>query len=552
MKFYKENNNLFLISDIASAVTEVSSVVGHIHNMIISNFPKNYFKHIRVDTGESFIAQNQNDLYNKNLNKIRYPAITVLPEIMLDNPIDVVRLLPRSGSNVFVFKNLRTSYPCLAIDPEDRFAIYYTYSPMTVNVNFKITLNSFIQAMNCASWLKTKFNDNMFKYYHDRLINVELPKTYIKIIAEILGKLDSSGSIIENSEEMKDIELFLSAISKSDHRIIKKKDLATSKVGFYFAEKENLLTLFTDFDIPTQVIRDQGVESEYEINFKVQTTFNLIDSFIMSVNKDVFKPIMKNTALVNEIQNGVNDSGVDFLQVTLSNIVNADYKDTIYMPDENGNKTDNIGQNIVHETYTYNGVNELSSIDLTKLLQPDLLRVHAFAKDNGFNLRELLYIQVNFKYFDVQNEIDYNDLTVTFSDPIRSEFILNVYLNNNAFNVLFSAMKKNSFYFSQNAMSSLSVVYQSGIDGSGNPILSKHKIRIYKFKNLTEQYKQDINKSLRIMTIYGIGYIGLVAENDPLASNVKICLGYDQFNKPIIRALELVTTNKIKQARVAH
>lgn len=551
MKFYKENNNLFLISDIASAVTEISSVVGHIQNFIISNFPKNYFKHIRVETGESFVAQNVNDLYNENLNKIRYPAVSIIPEVMMDNPIDVIRLLPRSGSNVMVYKNLRTSYPCLARDPEDRFSIYYTYSPMTINVNFKITLNSFVQVMNCGTWLRTKFQDGMFKYFNDRLINIEVPKTYIKIIAQILGKLDSNGGFVENGEEFKDIELFLSAISKSEHQIVKKKDLTTSKIGFYFAEKENLLTLFTDLDVPSQVIRDQGVESEYEINFKVQTTFNLIDSFIMSVNNEVFKPVLKNSALVNEIESGLADDGVNFLQTAINMTILADYKDTVYMPNEKGEKTNNIGQNIVHEVYTYDGTRQLSELDLTKILQPDLLRVHAFARDNGFDLHELLYIQVQFKYFDTAYEVDYDKLLVTFTEPIRSEFILNVYLNNNAYHVLLNAMKKNSFYFSQNAMSSLSAVYLDGYDDNGKEILSKHKIRIYKFANLTDQYKRDIDKSLRIMTIYGVGYIGLVPEDDIKASDVKICIGYDSFNKPIIRALELVDSRKKKARKKA-
>ena len=229
----------------------------------------------------------------------------------------------------------------------------------------------------------------------------------------------------------------------------------------------------------------------------------------------------------------------------------VDYKDTVYMPNEKGEKTNNIGQNIVHEVYTYDGTRQLSELDLTKILQPDLLRVHAFARDNGFDLHELLYIQVQFKYFDTAYEVDYDKLLVTFTEPIRSEFILNVYLNNNAYHVLLNAMKKNSFYFSQNAMSSLSVVYLDGYDDNGKEILSKHKIRIYKFANLTDQYKRDIDKSLRIMTIYGVGYIGLVPEDDVKASDVKICIGYDSFNKPIIRALELVDSRKKKARKKA-
>ena len=150
MKFYSEKDNLIMISDVASANTEISSVVGHVREFILSAFPKEYFRRIRIDTSETFLDQNRNILANKNLDKVVYPSLTISPEIMLENPFDVKRLLGRSGTNVMLYKDLKTHYPCIALDPKDRFAIYYTFDPITVNINFQIIVDKYAKAVNCA------------------------------------------------------------------------------------------------------------------------------------------------------------------------------------------------------------------------------------------------------------------------------------------------------------------------------------------------------------------------------------------------------------------
>ena len=75
-------------------------------------------------------------------------------------------------------------------------------------------------------------------------------------------------------------------------------------------------------------------------------------------------------------------------------------------------------------------------------------------------------------------------------------------------------MSKNEFFFAQNAMTTITVNY-----ADDDEIITPHKIRVYNFKNLQDQYSTDLEKSFRICTIYGIGYIGLVQENDKYASS---------------------------------
>ena len=52
---------------------------------------------------------------------------------------------------------------------------------------------------------------------------------------------------------------------------------------------------------------------------------------------------------------------------------------------------------------------------------------------------------------------------------------------------------------------------------------------VKRFVDENEEYSTDVNKCLRVATPYGIGYVYLVHEDDPQASNVKICVGEDKF-----------------------
>ena len=222
MKFYlnDDNNSINLVQPITSASTLLSSVTAQIKEYILSRFPKGLFKDIYIDTTESVTDQKRKEQYNQNANKIPYPSMGITPEISLDDPIGgMEKSFHISSPNVYLRKDIRGTYKNLLVDPKKKMSIYYTSDYITTNFNFRITTNSFIQNADLAYFLKSKFQLGIFQFLNNRHVQTEIPKTFIKIIADVLN-LD-----LNNSFEMDQLRLYLIGTGTQDGLIQKKVNL---------------------------------------------------------------------------------------------------------------------------------------------------------------------------------------------------------------------------------------------------------------------------------------------------------------------------------------
>jgi mRNA degradation ribonuclease J1/J2 len=79
------------------------------------------------------------------------------------------------------------------------------------------------------------------------------------------------------------------------------------------------------------------------------------------------------------------------------------------------------------------------------------------------------------------------------------------------------------------------------LDITNNKLINKPIIstRGFVLVNENEELSDDIDKQLRVNTIYGVGYVYLVDEDDPNASDLKICIGTDQYGNYIIKSFVL-------------
>ena len=103
---------------------------------------------------------------------------------------------------------------------------------------------------------------------------------------------------------------------------------------------------------------------------------------------------------------------------------------------ENTEKVENIQQTIVDEivsdntidTVKYDGSKNITQLNLTELLYSDLLKIHAYARDNNIEITNLLHIEVAGIDADIIN-INYETLTINFTSPISSDFTLNIWID---------------------------------------------------------------------------------------------------------------------------
>ena len=72
-------------------------------------------------------------------------------------------------------------------------------------------------------------------------------------------------------------------------------------------------------------------------------------------------------------------------------------------------------------------------------------------------------------------------------------------------------------------------------------MVNNKKVRfvVKSFENTTQEYGVEINKSFRVQTNYGTGYVPLKEINDDEKDLYRLCVGYDKENKPIIKTFEV-------------
>jgi hypothetical protein len=524
MIIYTDNNDIRLVQSVASASTLISSITGEIREYILSKFPKNFFRSIYIDTAETVQAQGRNDKYNKNLNKLPFPNMSITPEISIDSPIEGMEKGNHlSSPNLFLRKDMKSYYKKILLDPTRKYAVYYTSDYITMNFNFKITTNKFIQNADLTYYIKSRFQQGFFQFLNDKYINTEIPKTYIKIIADILGLNP------DDSDDMTELELYFISTGTQDDIVRKKANLATSKIGFFVNEKSNLLTLLTDLDAPGSIIREQMSEGEYTIRFRVQVSAWLPNSFILSMDKEKFLELDQST-IEASLNNTAGEQDEGFFSLSISDVL-LNRKDSatfeLSTPGESA-----IFQETFHMVFTYNINTSFTSIDIADYMKDDLKQIHAYMMSKNMDVRDLMRLTLYNRSGQLTNDdiiVDYDNLMVTIRLIDAQDISLAIYVNRLLFESIKKAMERDSFFFNRNALGTISIK----IEGQSL------KVPVYSFENEKDYYSTEPNKILRVNTIYGIGYVGLEDEDPDNPDRYKICIGYNG-QTPIIKCLKTI------------
>jgi hypothetical protein len=528
MVIYPGENEVKFVQTVASASTLLSSVTGEIKEYIISRFPRGYFKSVYIDTSETVSAQNRNEKYNKNLNKLPMPNLAITPQISLDDPIGAMdKSQHMSSPNLFLRKDLRSVYKRLVIDPSKKFSIYHTSDYITTNFIFRITTNKFVQNIDLAYYMKSRFQTATFQFLNGKYINSEVPKTFIKLIAEMLGLN------VEDPADMEELQLYLISTGMNEDIIRKKVNALTGKIGFFVNEKVNFLTVMDDLDAPSSVVRDNMSEGEYTLSFRVQVSCWIPNAFIMSINKDKLLELNRETVESSLASpNSEQDEGIFSLSIGDNFLMNKQY--IVYFESSTGESV--IGQEISHNIFTYDVTKDLRELDLSIYLKEDFKKVHAYMVSKNFDLTDLMSVKIHTRDGELGEEyakIDYESLRITDINIDGKDFSLSIFANRALFESVLEAIKNDEFFFAENALAVIRININD----------QEYKVKVYSFKSKKEMYSTDPRHSFRIATPYGIGYIGLL-DDDPDSEDqefYKICVGFNSDGSPIIKRLEIIT-----------
>lgn len=531
-KVYLQDNQIKLVQSIASASTIISTLCGEVKQFIIKKFPPNYFRHIHMDTGTASHLINVNRNYNQKLHKIPYPNLTIETALSIDSPIngtetDVNHAVP----NMYMRRDLNSYYQKILFDPNEKFSLYYTTQFITCNFNFKINVNSFIQMTDLVYFLKEELHLGIFQYLNSRPIMTEIPKTFISIISTLLGY------DLNDPEHLDDLSLYLIRTSRKNDGIRRKVNNATGKICFMLNDLTDLITVVDDLDAPGGVSRDGQVEGEYTIGFRVQVTAPVANQFILSIDKDKFKKIADDVTLTNEIFNPKeeNESG----QLMTTSIIDSKFvadKETVEFFDtdqlsrpKNERGDPHIGVKLFKEVFSLPGNSESFHLNLKEMIKDQLLGTHAYMLAKHLDPRSLFY----FRVFDSTGErtdpmdfdyiVDYNTLDLDLQG-INSDVVVIGYADRAVYESVETARETDKDYFDNSFLGRLRLEIPSADGGT----VTKYAV-VKRFLDEKEEYSTDVSKALRVATMYGVGYVYLVQEDDPQASTVRVCVGEDKF-----------------------
>lgn len=531
---YNDSDSVSIVQSIASASTLISSVTSATKNYIISNFPQDFFKHIYVDSSEMITQAKENYRYDQILDKIPYPSLSIVPEFSLDDPIGgMQKSLHFASPNLFLRKNMRQVYKTLLIDPHEKIQIYYTSDYITTIFNYKITTNTYMSNIDIAYYLKSKFQADMFRYLADQVLQTEIPKSFIKCIANLKG-LD-----ISKPGDMNKLRLYLIGSDRRENLIEKKVNLATGKVCFFINDIVDFLTLFSQLDASASVIHEEQIEGEYQITFRFQVSTYLPNAFIMKIDRGVYEGLPEDIQDSLTSEKDQQDSG--FYETTPMLSIKTKAQATEKLASEWKTNSGEIvtGQQVYHEVYRYEHGVGISEVNLLNTISPEFNKVHALLTSEflkGYDLSGLLNVRiVNIKGEVSKSEytFDFDNMLVKFKDPnyITSDILVEIFMNREFFAAILEAAKSKKKYFNSNFLSTIIGMIDS----------KRVRFIVRSFVKDQDMFSTNPETMLRVQTNYGPGYVSLkdISETNSEKDLYRICIGYDSENKPIIKTLEI-------------
>jgi len=533
VRVYKQDDQVKLIQSVASYSTMASSFAAEAKDYILSLFPKDYFRYINIDTANVRSMLNMNKNFNNKVNKIPYPSLNISPELVMENPSDSMTTNPIiSSPDLYLMKDMNDYYYKLLFDPDKKISMYYTCDYVTMNFNIKIAVRSFIQNANITRFILNKCHMGLERYLHTKYLSTEIPKTFIATLAYLFNY------DLNNSQDMEELETYLIQTTQLgiNRDVIKKKlNLATGKTCFFLNDATDMIIILDDLDAPSSIIREGQAEGEYLITFRVQLSALVANNFILSVDKSKFRKLGDNVEFMAQLRKISDDDVEESLQsIQISQPLRMNKVPSLTFTDSTGEE--HIGQNIVNETITYPIDENEIHLNLIPLLKSSVLETQSYMVSNNIDVSSLLNVRVADKNGTLTDEnlsINYDTMEVDISNP-QSDLGLNIYLDRATFEAINNARSEDKPYWSDNFLATLTVNIEDE-----NGILHQKKAIVKSFADEKEEYSEDIDKQLRVNTIYGVGYVYIVNEDDPNASDLKICMGTDKYGNYIIKSFVL-------------
>ena len=268
---------VFLNQHVGTFYTGISSVLGHVKEFILDQFPQEYFKKITVETAAASSLESQN--MQDGLMKTSYPYLNIGVNIPHDYDDKTTRTL-LERAELFIQPHIRQNYPRILVDPDDNFTIGFTHEWVKSSYDFRITTNTFMNSIDVMNWIRTKIPMGFIGYLGDSQLEFELPQSIVKTISEL------QGFDLKTTEGVKSLDRYLMSVSRTMSMIKRKISATTGQQSYFMSINSDIQVMIENLDAPTSIIRSSHSEGEYVVSFTVTTGSYFPVSYLMKVRRD--------------------------------------------------------------------------------------------------------------------------------------------------------------------------------------------------------------------------------------------------------------------------
>jgi len=225
-----ENQNIL----VSRASTTVSSIIGNVVSVvkrhIEGNFPKEYFRRVYITTAHTPSQQNENP---DNVYKPDLPNLSIRPNFEVQSEHSFQHLPYWYYTHNYIFQNKLRNYRGVLYDEENEFYIYSVPDRIKLSFEVKIKVESLMRQMDTLSYIKQTFNTQGHYFLNAIPIEVEVPKTFIKVL------MDEYGVDPNNPSDLNEFNNYLKIYSSN--YITSKKNLSTGKISYMYKYPANIL-----------------------------------------------------------------------------------------------------------------------------------------------------------------------------------------------------------------------------------------------------------------------------------------------------------------------
>lgn len=356
--------------------SSLSSVIGNVSYIVkqfISGlFPPDYFSKVYIDTQLTSVYYEKEFRDGDGVFKSTPPYLVIRPKFQISDDTYFGRLPDWMTTNYFIFKNLEDNYSPVFFDRQNEIYIYSVPDRIKINFEIDIVSNTRMEQLNIAHYLKNSVMHRSYFYLNDCKLETEVPKYFIKVLAENYN-ID-----MQSKGEKED---FLSYIADGSQNFITEKIKASSgNPSYFYIYKTNLLSMFEDFPSIDDGKQKNLVDEGFRISDNFSTEFWVPSNYFLEIGN---RRVMDNIGEVKEWD--IHELGFD--RVVLNYTLN-------FVPDMdlciNGRKF----QFVRKIGYITDDNEDFDILPIEKIFSDDMKQVIKYNNKYGISNEEAFYIKV--------------------------------------------------------------------------------------------------------------------------------------------------------------